>query len=212
MPGNQYTFEEFSSLDHITKLNELVVSTGERLEGNCLYQHDREFEYHRFNKEFLRKNLFQLCKAANSIMEIGFNAGHSVALYTHANPNITVRSFDICIHKYTKLCAQYITDKTQYDFKLTAGDSKHTLKSYDPTSKFDLIHIDGGHGYNAASSDLTECKKFSTKDTLIIVDDAYLSAIAKLIHESVQANRIVEIDYPALNLSPTRYHRIFQYT
>ena len=211
MSSGQYTFEEFSSLDHINKLNEIVVSTGERLEGNCLYQHDKKFEFHRFNKEFLRKNLFQLCKTSNSIMEVGFNAGHSVALYTYANPNISVRSFDICVHKYTKLCSQYITDKTQYDFKLIVGDSRDTLKSYDSTSKFDLIHIDGGHGYNAASSDLSECKKFSTKDTLVIVDDAYLSAIARLLHESIQADTVVEVDYSALNLAPTKYHRIFRY-
>lgn len=211
MSSDWYNFEKFSSLELISKLNETVVKTGERLEGNCLYQHDKKFEFHRFNKEFLRKNLYRLCKSAGSIMEVGFNAGHSVALYTHANPNIIVRSFDICTHKYTKLCSEYIVDNTKYDFKLIEGDSRATLKSYDPTSRFDIIHIDGGHGYNAASSDLTECRKFSTKDTLVVVDDAYLSAIARLIQESIQAGKIVEVDYSALELIPTKYHRIFRY-
>ena len=58
------------------------------MEGNCLYQDQSNFKYHLNNKENLRYNIFTLCKNRQSILEIGFNGGHSVALYIFSNPNM----------------------------------------------------------------------------------------------------------------------------
>ena len=38
-----------------------------------------------------------------------------------------------------------------------------TLKEHKADMIFDIIHIDGGHGYELAKNDLYECKNFQMK-------------------------------------------------
>ena len=57
-----YDFKEFSNSKTVRELDEIIRNTGERMEGNCLYQHLSDFEYHLENKEDLRYNLFTACK------------------------------------------------------------------------------------------------------------------------------------------------------
>ncbi len=206
-----YNFEYFSKLPLIKELDLIIKGTGEKLEGNCLYQHLSNFNYHRDNKEDLRRNIFSLCQNKKNILEVGFNGGHSVALYTYSNPNITIKSFDICSHTYTEKCADYIRESTDFNLELIKGDSQETLKTYNSNEKFDIIHIDGGHGYNPAKSDLHECKKFAHKDTLLIFDDSYAEMISKLLEEELKNELIKEVNYKSLNLITTKYHRIFYY-
>ena len=156
---DKYNFFEFSKLILIKELDKIIKKTGEKIEGNCLYQHHSNFNYHFNNKENLRYNIFTLCKNRQRILEVGFNGGHSTILYIYSNPNILIKSFDICHHKYSEKCANYIKEYTNYNFELIKGDSRQTLKTYNSNIKFDIIHIDGGHGYNIAKSDLYKCKK-----------------------------------------------------
>ena len=65
----------------------------------CLILKFQGCKYHLDNKENLRYNIFTLCKNRHSILEVGFNGGHSVALYTYSNPNILIKTFDICHQK-----------------------------------------------------------------------------------------------------------------
>ena len=208
---NEYNFLEFSRLTLIKELDEIIKKTGEKMEGNCLYQHHSNFEYHLNNKENLRYNIFALCKNRHSILEVGFNGGHSVALYTYSNPNIKVKSFDICHHNYSEKCANYIKKYSNYNFELIKGDSQKTLKTYKECIKFDIIHIDGGHGYNVAKSDLLNCKKFTHKNTILIFDDAYTRDIKILLEDNIKNKFIEEVNYKELNLKITKYHRIFYY-
>ena len=47
-------------------------------------------------------------KSIKSVMEIGFNAGHSAELFLSSNKNINLVSFDIGLHEYLKLGKQFI--------------------------------------------------------------------------------------------------------
>lgn len=212
--NNEYIFEQFSTLPLVSSINKIVKEIKEPMEGNCLYQHHSNFKFHRDNKEALRQNIYTLCKQSKSILEIGFNAGHSAALYTYANPEIIIRSFDLCSHKYSKPCGELLA-RTLSDFKLIPGDSRETLRDYNEAPAFDLIHIDGGHGYSAAKSDLYECKKFSTKETILIFDDAYHTFVEKLLTEETSSSNhtgmIREVNYTDYNLIPTKWHRVFKY-
>lgn len=207
-----YNFDEFSNLPIIKELDDIIKSTNEKIEGNCLYENRSYFNYHRDNKESLRKNIFALCKKNKSILEVGFNGGHSVALYLYSNPKIKIKTFDICFHRYTEKCANHLKSNYDYDFELIKGDSLHTLKEYNNDTKFDLIHIDGGHGYDVAKNDLLECKKFRHKNTLIIFDDAYGKHIQIMLEEQLKKKFIKEVNYKKLKLEKTKYHRIFYYT
>ena len=209
--GNKYDFKEFSNSNTINDLDKIIKKTGEKLEGNCLYQHlcKLTFKYHLDNKEDLRYNIHTICKYRNSILEVGFNGGHSVALYLYSNPNIFIRSFDICIHKYTEECANYF--KKLKNFEFVKGNSMITLKEHKADRIFEIIHIDGGHGYNIAKNDLVECKKFSNKNTILIFDDAYHPPLKNLLEEYIKLKFIKEVNYMDLNLRVTKFHRIFNY-
>ena len=194
----------------VKEINNIIVNTNEQLEGNCLYHHLNIFKIRSEpDVEKLRHNLYKLAKMSNNILEIGFNGGHSCALYLYANPNIQILSFDICNHTYTYKCSKYLIDK--YNLEFIEGDSNKTLPNYKVTIKYDIIHIDGGHGYDCAKNDLLNCQKFAHKNTLLVFDDANFPCIRELLTECLDNNKIKEINYKDKGLNKTSIHRIFYY-
>jgi predicted O-methyltransferase YrrM len=108
------------------------------------------------------------------VLEIGFNAGHSSELFLTHNPQVHVLSFDIGKHASVNIGKEYIDKTYPGRHTLIKGDSKNTLKAYreqHPDKQFDLLFIDGGHDFETAFSDLTNCKYFAHKDTIVIMDD-----------------------------------------
>jgi len=107
------------------------------------------------------------------IMEIGFNAGHSAEVFLNNNCKYLV-SFDLGDHDYVMVAKEYMDRIYPNRHQLVLGDSRETIPKFMaqfPESEFDLIFIDGGHDYDIAKSDLENCLKIATKDTLIIMDD-----------------------------------------
>ena len=207
---NEYSLQEFLREENIIQLDKIVANSDIPLEGNCLYQHHQDFALHADNKEQLRKNLYTLCSDARSIVEVGFNAGHSCALYLYSNPNIEIVAFDLCEHEYSQLCAEYLRGK--YNLEFIEGDSSFTIPLYNLDNTFDLIHIDGGHTKTQALLDINNCQKFAGGQTLLIVDDANLLGIESTIEYLSSHNILVEVNYDSLGLIKTKYHRIFYYS
>lgn len=205
----EYSLDEFLLQDSVTEINRIVSETKAPMAGNCLYRHHRNFELHLTNKEILRRNLFKLCNSAKSILEIGFNAGHSCALYLYSNPEIEVVAFDLCSHSYTEDCANYLSSR--YNLVLHKGDSGHTIPNYNPGRTFDLIHIDGGHSQIQSLIDIINCKKLADANTLLIVDDTHLAGISKSIEYLRAHGLLLEVDYDKRGLGRTNLHRIFRY-
>jgi precorrin-6B methylase 2 len=199
---------DFRDLEDIKKINMCVGN--EKLEGNCLYKHNSNFKYRKgINEDNLRYNLYVLGKKSKNILEIGLNAGHSAVILLHANTNAKLVALDIATHKYTEKCVEYL--KTKYNIEFVKGNSLKTLKNFDPKKKFDLIHIDGGHGVKTAESDIVNCRKLADKDTIIIVDDTNFTRLRILVNNMVDDEKLKEVDYIAMGLKPTRLHRIFRY-
>ena len=113
-------------------------------------------------------------KNIKTIMEIGFNTGYSAYLFLKTSENISVISFDIATHSYVDIGKTYIDKKYPGRHTLIKGDSRKTVLNYfqqNSDKKFDLIFIHGGHYGNVPQMDLTNCRLFADKNTIVIMND-----------------------------------------
>ena len=112
-----------------------------------------------------------------SIMEIGFNGGHSSDLFLSEHPSFLVTSFDIGHHAYMNTGKNFIDKTYPNRHTLVVGNSIETIPKYikeNPNKKFDVIFIDGGHDLFNAESDLFNCIELSHSDTVLIMDDTIM--------------------------------------
>lgn len=108
------------------------------------------------------------------IAEIGFNGGISAANFLLANPDATVRSFDLNRYDYTDLGKAHIDKRFPGRHQLIIGDSAKTVPIFadeNPETKFDLIFIDGGHEFEAAKADIRNMRELAHAATVLVVDD-----------------------------------------
>lgn len=161
---------------YANSLTEIANSTGDNLEGNCFTEHQTTIR----NEQLLTKriNLFAAAKHGPSILEVGFNAGHSaLLLLLGCNPGTKIDFLDIGGHPYVVPCYEYILKiRSEIPILLYLGNSKHILplrvlkqKEHDV---YDVIHMDGGHSNDCVVNDLTLCYQLCKTGGWLIVDDA----------------------------------------
>jgi predicted O-methyltransferase YrrM len=112
--------------------------------------------------------------SVKTMMEIGFNAGHSALSLLSASPNTTLISFDLNAYSSVQCAKEYIDTAFPGRHTLIIGDSTTTVPAFsaaNPTKTFDLIFIDGGHTFDVALTDLLNCKHLARADTVVIMDD-----------------------------------------
>ena len=177
------------------KMNYFLKLNNEFLEGGCVYEHgnyecieDKTF----FNKQL---NLYDLSKTAKNIIEIGFNLGNSALLFLLSSKDSKIICFDLCEHKYAKLCFTYLDELFPNRMTLIEGDSTKTIPTFYEkkyNNYFDLIHIDGGHQKEIAHQDFINTYKMA--NNLIIFDDDNIIWIDNLIKQYIQ-NNLVDYKY-----------------
>lgn len=161
----------------------IIYNCGELLEGNIFtLHHSTIYTDVYLNKAKNISNLV-LQKNLKNVMEIGFNAGFSTLLMLFSNQNINITCFDIGEHKYTLPCYEKIKETFGDRLNLIVGDSTKTLKNVN--EKYDLIHIDGCHLSEVATSDIINSYRLSKKRTIIIMDDYNFPNLHKLWDEYI---------------------------
>ena len=152
-----------------TNLLPIIRNCGELLEGNIfMIHHTTNYTDVFLNKTKNISNLV-LNKNIKNVMEIGFNSGFSALLMLLSNPNICISCFDLGEHKYTVPCYEKLKTTFGDRINITFGDSTKTL--HNVNDNYDLIHIDGGHSTEVASSDIINSYRLSKQGTILIMDD-----------------------------------------
>lgn len=178
---------------HIDNLYKICLDSGEKIEGNCFYQHDN---INNRLEELIPKqmNLFTLASSSTNIMEIGFNAGHSALLFLIANSSSNIIIFDICHHRYVVPCFDYLNEHFPNRLSMFSGDSTLTVPKFhkdNPAQKFDLIHVDGCHHTHIANRDFFNSYKMASN--YIIFDDTTIPQINSLFDAYLKLDIIREV-------------------
>jgi len=189
-------------------LDEIVKQSGELIEGDCTHQHHNIL----IKPEELKPKQLNIISAAikaTEALEIGFNAGHSALLMLLANPNLKLKCFDTCEHKYTKKCYYYLKLLFGSRIEMIVGNSTTTIPAYHtdhPSSTYDLIHIDGSHALADAEADLMNCYPLLNLLGTLIWDDVQCEHLNNLIEHNRVNGRLIEYKIHPTPLYP---HRIF---
>jgi hypothetical protein len=170
---DSYYEKQLSKYNYVLiALNNIVNESNEKLEGNVFYDHNSYKDY-KISSSFKNKryNLFYYSRQAYNILEIGFNAGHSVFLYLISNPTSKIQLFDLGDHSYSRKCFEYLNTEFPGRISIIWGDSTKTVEAFKTDIIYDFIHIDGGHTRFVAETDFYNCKRFADNNSLVLIDD-----------------------------------------
>jgi hypothetical protein len=125
--------------------------------------------------------------AVRHVCEVGFNAGHSTALWLSVNPTVTVDTFDLFSWEAKGLAYSQRLAAKQAGFmtpnlhllqrlfpgRLTAhrGDSLKTVPTASLVRPCDLVHVDGRHSYGNVMADAMNLMRKSHPSALYLFDD-----------------------------------------
>lgn len=189
---------------YFEELKRICLEINEPVEGNLFHPHNNiKAEL----KVAIPKqiNVYSLARTATNILEIGFNAGHSVLLMLIANDDSKITCFDICEHSYTEKCFDFLDKTFPNRLTLVKGDSRETVPQYVDKTKFDLIHIDGGHHPDVTRKDFENCYKISSR--FIIVDDTNMSFVNGIVEDAIKKGLVLEMKMCKTNVY---HHRILK--
>jgi hypothetical protein len=97
-----------------------------------------------------------------TVCEIGFNAGHSALRWLWAAPEANVVMFDLWAHASNEPAEEFIrnhfnVEKADERLTIIKGDSTLVVRKFhasNPTTKCNIISVDGGHSFDVALADI----------------------------------------------------------
>jgi hypothetical protein len=202
-PSDHLTLDD-ATAHVIARLNLHVVRSGVPLEGNLCYLHHHgdlsSALPYSVEKAPLRKNFIRLVRNASSLLEIGFNAGHSAAIALIANPALLYWAIDVGKNAYSRSCAAELRERFGCNFNVVFADSRIALASGALTRKFvpELIHVDGGHDFATARLDLLSVAMLCGPETLVLVDDCHSPGVAEALMTVLAQGLYEVVDDPDL--------------
>ena len=120
-----------------------------------------------------------------TVCEVGFNAGHSAALWLENTAVEHLHSFDVLDHPYSKAQVELVSRLYPGRFTMHGGDSRRTLPQFASQLKSmpvherspqhgslcDLWYIDGGHVGVLPAADMGNAIRSSHNGTTMVCDD-----------------------------------------
>jgi hypothetical protein len=157
---------------HLAAINKIVRESGAPLEGNPFYPHHTVPagmpDATRINR---RRNIALYASTGETLLEIGFNAGHGCLLALTINPSLRYTGVDIGRNAYVRPCASYLKTIFGDRFDLVLGDSREVLPGMRRARwVFDLIRSDAGHEFDTAQSNLLHALELVRPNGVILVD------------------------------------------
>jgi len=181
--------------ENLIKLNRIVESTGEKIEGSLFNAHEvtelGDVPFPPFRSK--RINFIKYVCTGRTLLEVGFNAGHSALLALSVNKYLRYTGIDIGKYRYTHLSYEYLKSVFGDRIDMHFGDSRELMPPL-RSGAYDLIHIDGGHGAGVSHADLTSAIKIAKPNSVILFDDAAADYMATVIHYYIMTGHLAETD------------------
>jgi hypothetical protein len=179
--------------NNLDTLKRIIDDVGEPLEGNIFYEH-LETNLTTLTPRFFQKRaaLAMFAMAHKEVVEIGFNSGFSALLMLTANPELRLTCVDICEHKYTEPCFQYLKTVFEDRITLVKGDSTVVLPEVLQSNKSLTGYIiDGGHGLNVAEQDLQNVIKYANNDAVLCFDDSDFVELRMMLNMYMMSGHLI---------------------
>ncbi len=168
-------------LERLSKLNAVIASTGEHLEGNLFY-FNRADDFaarppdpgHRAKRDRFR----EVVSGCTRMLEVGVNGGHSAFLALSSNPGLLYHGVDVCDHAYVIPAVEWLAKLFPGRVTFTKGSSLDVLPELARQRlSFDAFHEDGHKPFYY--KDIVNSSRMASKDgALIIVDDIHRGDVA----------------------------------
>jgi hypothetical protein len=132
-----------------------------------------------------------------SVIEIGFNVGHSSTIILSLFDDVTITSFDISRNIRTKEGANLVKEKFKNRhsfFSYNTLDLRNDInKDIFKFPKADIIFIDGGHTFEVALNDIMIAKENFIK--FILIDDTNMLEVKQAINSVSFLEEIESFNY-----------------
>ncbi len=158
----------------LPQLNRIAMESGEAVEGNLFFLHEeRALQEPEPTLRYKRQNYALYASGGSSMLEIGFNAGHSCLLALTSNPDLRYVGVDIGYHAYTRPCFEFLRSVFGDRVQLLIGDSREVVPALRlrPNLAFDRFHVDGGHETGIAFTDISNVISLCRDRDVILIDD-----------------------------------------
>lgn len=180
-------------IDNIEQMTAWSRSQGRQVLGNISYFAEKVERFHQIVKDLQPK----------TYLEVGLNAGHSVALVVDAAPDCHVVALDIGDRDYI-LDASRIVAHHHEKFAYLQGDSIQTLPLLEKTP-LDLAFIDGGHTYLCVKNDIKNlAPRINTPGATLILDDTEDFLVKTAMNDAIEDGTLSKLQLVEV-ISAQRY-------
>lgn len=135
------------------------------------YMHDANTK--NYDPQFYQKqiSLYQQAKNITNCLEIGVFDCSSALILLMANPNLKITGIDICEYECVEKAVVIINKYFNNNYTLFKGKSLDVIPKIPDNIKYDLIHIDAQHTFDAVSAEITLLLQYSKPETVLVFDD-----------------------------------------